>query len=254
MLNNLSIVILTDRKDQLFIDCLKSAYFAKEILVLDYQSENDWQTLNKNKKIRIINKLEKIENFSAVRNEAIALVKTDWLLMLDSDEILQKNAECIIKKLLENKAVAAYQLKRKDVFYKHVLKHGEVGNLWITRLAQTKKIEYQRRVHETPIIDGKIKKSQLVIRHYAHQNLKEFFTAINGYAKLESAWRVEKNWHYSKLRWIIEFFFYPSLKFIQNYLLKLGFLDGLSGFNYAVMMSFHSLLVRVYLYEKYFLT
>jgi hypothetical protein len=38
-----------------------------------------------------------------------------------------------------------------------------------------------------------------------------------------------------------------------NYWLKLGFLDGFAGLSYALMMSFHSLLVRIYLYEKYFL-
>ena len=41
-------------------------------------------------------------------------------------------------------------------------------------------------------------------------------------------------------------------KFVFNYFLTLGFLDGVQGLNMAVLMSFHSFLVRgkQYLLEK----
>jgi hypothetical protein len=47
---------------------------------------------------------------------------------------------------------------------------------------------------------------------------------------------------------ILAIIFYPFGKFILNYFLKLGFLDGAPGFVYAFMMSFHSFLVRGKLY------
>jgi len=39
------------------------------------------------------------------------------------------------------------------------------------------------------------------------------------------------------------------MKFIQNYFLRLGFLDGTAGLISAVMMSFHSFLARGKMWE-----
>ena len=39
-------------------------------------------------------------------------------------------------------------------------------------------------------------------------------------------------------------------KFVSNYWLKAGFLDGWRGLIYAVVMSIHSLAVRVFIYEQ----
>ena len=41
---------------------------------------------------------------------------------------------------------------------------------------------------------------------------------------------------------------YPIAKFILNYIFKLGFLDGLEGLIFAILMSFHSFLVRAKLW------
>ncbi|MBI4226081.1 hypothetical protein HY612_03115 [Candidatus Roizmanbacteria bacterium] len=43
--------------------------------------------------------------------------------------------------------------------------------------------------------------------------------------------------------------FFPLAKFILNYFIKLGFLDGPAGFTYAFLMSFHSFLVRAKLWQ-----
>ena len=40
----------------------------------------------------------------------------------------------------------------------------------------------------------------------------------------------------------------PPAKFIQNYFFRLGFLDGTAGFVQAILMSFHSFLVRAKLF------
>ncbi|MFN4212849.1 MAG: hypothetical protein ACK4FL_02720, partial [Microgenomates group bacterium] len=48
---------------------------------------------------------------------------------------------------------------------------------------------------------------------------------------------------------IFEIIFYPLGKFILNYFIYLGFLDGPAGFAYAFLMSFHSFLVRAKLYQ-----
>ena len=45
--------------------------------------------------------------------------------------------------------------------------------------------------------------------------------------------------------------FFPFAKFIQNYFLRLGVLDGMEGFIHALMMSGHSFLVRAKILTRY---
>jgi hypothetical protein len=41
---------------------------------------------------------------------------------------------------------------------------------------------------------------------------------------------------------IVKIIIWPEVKFFVNYILKVGFLDGIQGFVSAVLMSFHSFL------------
>ena len=59
-----------------------------------------------------------------------------------------------------------------------------------------------------------------------------------------------RNLNKSKKTIIKQMIVYPIGKFINNFILELGFLDGWRGLIYAFIMSLHSLWVRVYWYEK----
>ena len=144
----ITVIFLTNRNDQVFLNALQAVSFAKKILIFDYQSQNNWQQLKKDfPQIKIIKKEQKISNFAQTRNEAISLVKTDWLLFLDSDEILEKEAKDKIEKLIESKA-AAFTLERTDFFHDEKLNWGELRKVKLIRLAKTNKIKFIRKVHE----------------------------------------------------------------------------------------------------------
>lgn len=260
LVKNLTIVIINDRQDQLFERALLSAAIAEEIIVYDQASHNDWSALEeKLKKInpqlnfRLIIRKNPIVDFASLRNKAIAKVHTPWLIFLDSDEILSQKNLHKLPALLKNEKISAYRLKRVDFFHEKKLRFGETGNCSIIRLAKTNTIRYQRAVHEIPVIAGRVANSYLEIEHYPHDNLDDFLKTINHYAKLEASYRFSEKYYYPQLKIIVELLIYPIAKFLINYFFKLGFADGFAGLAYAVLMSSHSLLVRIYLYEKYFL-
>jgi len=260
IVKDLTIIFINDRCDQLFSRALLSATIAQEIIVFDQQTDNDWPNLEKQlKKInpqlnfRLILRNKPIINFASVRNKVIKMVNTPWLMFLDSDEILSETNLKSLPNLLAEKKVSAYRLQRVDYFHDHELRFGETGNYQPVRLFRSNAINYQRPVHELPIIDGEVANSELIIKHYPHQNLTEFFKSITTYAQLETNYRFAQKIKVSKTRIIAQSLTLPLGKFIFNYYLKLGLLDGFAGLCYAILMSFHSLFVRIYLYEKYFL-
>lgn len=260
LIKNLSIIILNDRQDHIFHQALLSAAVAAKIIVFDQETDNDWPNLEKKlKKInpqlnfRLILRKKIIEDFADLRNKAIKKVNTPWLMFLDSDEILSSKNLNTLAQLLKNNQVDGYLIRRVDYFHQKQLHFGETGRAYHLRLARTNKIKYLRPIHEIATVTGQVEKSNLIIKHFPHQNISEFFNAINQYAQIEAIFRFTHNISRSKIKLILETILYPESKFLLNYCLKLGFLDGFAGLTYATLMSLHSLLVRIYLYEKYFL-
>src|SRR5688572_5947692 len=111
---NLTIIILTNREDQKFEKALASAQFAEQVLV--------------------IKNTERILDFSQARNTALKQVKTDWVFFLDSDETLPKNAQEEIKKIIEQNFYDAVYIRRVDYFLGKPLLYGEAGNAYFVRL------------------------------------------------------------------------------------------------------------------------
>ena len=79
--------------------------------------------------------------------------------------------------------------------------------------------------------------------------MDEFIKKINYYSSL----RAEELYGQGKNINVLEIMFVPALKFIYNYFINLGFLDGAAGFVYAFLMSFHSFLVRAKLWQYYYI-
>lgn len=258
-MRDITCVILTDRSDQIFLKSLQSARFFENFVILDYASGNDWSQLRQQLQLpathfRVFPQPTPIHDFAAARNFALQKVQTPWVFFLDSDEIILSTPPAIMEQLLKQ-TNKVFQVKRQDIFQHQLLRFGETATSTPLRLAPTQAIHFKRRVHEVAHIQKgyKIAKSSLVLHHFAHQDLTEFFATICQYAQLEAQFRCLEHWPYSRTRIAIEMLCWPLAKFFVNYVLRLGFLDGFPGLVYAVMMSFHSLILRITLYEKYFL-
>ncbi|MBU0576851.1 glycosyltransferase family 2 protein [Patescibacteria group bacterium] len=221
---NLSIIIITRPDAPTLAQAKKSAQFANEVLVI---------------------KKESISDFAFVRNQALKKAKYEWVLFLDSDEIITAESVSEIRRIIvENKLDGVY-INRQDVFYDKPLKFGEAGSTVLLRMGKKTKMKWQRPVHEIANIRGEVGKSNIKILHYAHSSLQAFCNSITNYAQLETNFRNQSNQSF----YLCQLLFYPWGKFIYNYVIKLGFLDGWRGLSYAVMMSLHSLAVRVLQYE-----
>jgi len=224
-----AIIILNKKADQPVLKRVKKALeFAMEVLLVDTGEEP-------------------VEDFSKVRNQALIKASYDWILFVDSDEVVADESVEQIEKIVLGGEVDLVFVRRKDIFLGKVLRWGEVGNLNLIRLGKKSQIKFERPVHEVIKVNSshKVFNSGIILKHYAHQNIEEFFGKIKFYASREAQHRFENKTKFEP--WGILFF--PMGKFVLNFFFKLGFLDGYRGLVYAMMMSLHSLLVRVYLLE-----
>ncbi|MCZ7544764.1 MAG: glycosyltransferase family 2 protein [Anaerolineae bacterium] len=81
---HLAAVILTRNEARHIADCVKSAVWADEVVVLDTYSTDRTVTLAEAQGARVIE--HPFENFAQIRNAALALVEAEWILFVDADE------------------------------------------------------------------------------------------------------------------------------------------------------------------------
>lgn len=240
----LSAIILTKNEEQNIINCIEAVLFCDEILVVDDNSEDrtvDLVNRLKNPKITIVSHpLE--NNFAQQRNFALSQVNNPWVLFVDADEIILNSLQYEILSHIHNSLDinAGYFVKRIDTMWKKKLLHGEAGNIKLLRLGKKDAGKWEGSVHEKWIISGKTEVLKHPLMHYPHQTLSEFLTEINTYTTIRAQELYKKG---KKSSWW-SIIVYTKAKFFVNYIFKQGFRDGVPGFVTAMLMSFHSFLVR----------
>jgi len=234
-----TVVVLTKNEEKNIVDCLESLSFCDEIIVVDDNS-NDRTVEIAKKTGAIVIKHPLNNDFSSQRNFGLEKARNNWVLFIDADErVSDILAKEIRYKISENKYEGFY-IKREDNIWRKKIKHGEAGNIWLLRLGKKGSGEWERSVHEEWKITGKTGKLISPIQHYPHQSIEVFLKEINYYTTLRA---LELNKSGVKVHWY-DIILYPKLKFLKNFILNLGFLDGVHGLVFALMMSFHSFLVR----------
>jgi len=240
----ITVIVLAKNEEENLKRCLKSVSWADEILVIDDNSIDKTAEIAGSFGAKVI-KHPLGGDFGQQRNFALSKAKNDWVFFLDADEEvngeLKDEILLAVNEAKQNKI--AFYFKRNDFFMGKWLKHGEAGNLKILRLAKKGAGDWKRKVDEI----WEIKKETGVfgspLLHYSHPDLKHFLESINKRSTLNAGVFFEENKKLNFYEWLK-----PIGKFIQNYFFRLGFLDGIRGFIFAVLMSFHSFMVRSKLY------
>lgn len=238
----ISAVVLAKNEEKRIIDCLESLYWCDEIIVVDdYSSDLTVSVIEslENKKIKIFERALN-NDFAAQRNFALRKADFDWVLFVDADERVTDVLANEIKFKTGSTHSAAFFIRRIDNVWGRNLKYGETGNIKFIRLAKKNVGKWVGKIHEKWEIDGKKENLESPLIHYPFREISEFLLKINFYTDLRAKELFDSG---KKANWV-SVIFYAKGKFLLNYFLKLGILDGVPGLIHAVVMSFHSFLVR----------
>lgn len=238
-------IVLTKNEEKNIKVCLATVKWCDEILVIDDNSTDKTREIAKSLGSQVI-KHDLAGDFSKQRNFGLKQAKHDWVLFLDADERLSEELKEEIQTTLKENGLGTtrgFYFKRYDYFLGKLLKHGEMASIKILRLGQRGSGVWQRTVDEKWIIDGKTETFKNPLFHYSHSNLTQFLENINERSTMNAEELYSEGIRITFFDW-----FKPLGKFLQNYFFRFGFLDGLYGFVFAILMSFHSFLVRGKLY------
>ena len=241
----ISAVILTHNNQEMIGDVLETLKWCDERIIVDDNSTDKTLEVVKPYSATVLQHAL-ADDFAKQRNVGLAKAKGEWVLFVDSDELVSsKLRDEILEVIKRDSMTVGYYISRKDFLFGRELKYGETANVKLLRLARRTAGIWERAVHETWNIQGPVASLTTPLLHYPHSSVSEFLAQINRYTTINA--RVFYNEGRRVSVWKI--IAYPKMKFIQNYIFRLGFLDGVAGFVVAMMMSFHSFLTRGKLWE-----
>ncbi len=226
----LTAIIITDQEADGFQPTLQSIAFADEIIVI--RDHPDFHPL--------------AGDFAAQRNYGLSKAKGDWVLFVDDDETVPPALAGEIKKAITSDQYSAYYLARRDRYFGQTLKHGETGNTKIIRLAKKDAGRFARPVHEVWKIKGRVGGLVNPLLHERKELVTPFINRIALYGPIDARSLNSEGKPFSYARLLTN----PLAKFIYNYKLKRGFLDGYLGLFQAYLMSIQSLSVRVFQWSQ----
>ncbi len=241
-MTSLSAIILTKNSQDTIVDCIESVSFCDEIIIIDdYSSDNTVDLIKSfnHPDIKFV-KHHLENNFAKQRNFAISRSTSKWILFVDSDEAVSEELGKSIKRAIESDLYDGYLIRRVDFLWGRKLLHGETAGIALLRLAKKDRGHWAGKVHEEWKIQGKISEIKGQLLHCAHKSIFGFVAKINRYTTIRA---LELYMQGVKVS-LFSVLLYPLAKFLVNYFIKRGFLDGDAGFIHACLMSFHSFLVR----------
>ncbi|MFY8005008.1 MAG: glycosyltransferase family 2 protein [Chitinophagaceae bacterium] len=247
-----TVVIMTKNEASAIADCIAACKpLNQPIVVADTGSTDETVAIAKTYGATILQ--VNWEGYGKTRNTIAALCKTDWLLVIDADE--QPTAELIKNILYLSASVLAanpskvYGFKRRSYLGKKPIYFGEWGRDKVFRLYNK---QYHRwddaLVHEN-IVANKAEKEMIggELLHYTMQNVQQLINKQQHYAQLNA----EKYFKAGKKAGFVKRFLAPVFNFVQNFFLRLGFLDGKEGFIIAKYNMFYVYWKYKALYSKY---
>jgi len=241
----ISAVVLTHNDEDLIGDVLETLKWCDERIIVDDNSTDKTREIAKITGA-IVYQHALGDNFAEQRNFGLNHATRDWVLFVDSDELVPVALQKEILKQVQDDKYVGYYISRKDFLFGRELRYGETAHVKLLRLAKKGAGKWIRAVHETWNVKAEgVASLTTPLLHYPHSTVSKFLGQINRYTTINA--RVFYNEGKRVSVWQI--IAYPIAKFIQNYIIRLGFLDGVAGFVVAMMMSFHSFLTRGKLWE-----
>lgn len=247
-MSKLSVVISTYNSEKKIEDCLRSASFADEIIIVDGTSSD--ATLKIAKKytskifIRTNNPMLNIN-----KNFGFSKAKSDWILSLDADERITPELKTEIESRIMNHelGINGYWIPRKNIIFGKWMKHTGWYPDHQLRLFRHGKGRFpEEHIHEMIKITGESGHLLNHITHYNYDTIFQFIQKLMIYAPNEAE-QLLKNGY--KFQWQ-DAIRMPTKEFLSRFFAREGYKDGFHGLMLSVFMAFYHFVVFSLIWES----
>jgi glycosyltransferase involved in cell wall biosynthesis len=246
----ISVTIITFNEAANIREAIESVQWADEILIVDSESTDNTRDIAEAFGAKVI--VKKWEGFSLQKQFAADKAKFDWILSLDADERVSEKLKAEIlklKELPEENLADGYKLPRLSWYMNRWIRGGGWYPDSQLRFYNRKRGVWKKvLIHESVEMkqDARVEFLNADLLHFSIPNASYHHRQIGErYAPLAARQMFERGRRTSPLKIATA----GLTTFLQTFLLKGGFRDGLAGFCIARFAAHHAFLKHLLLWE-----
>ncbi|WBY01955.1 glycosyltransferase family 2 protein [Ramlibacter tataouinensis] len=226
---SLSIVIVAKNEAQNIADCVRSASFADEVIVLDSGSTDGTPELARAAGATVV--CTDWPGYGPQNNRGIDLARGDWFFSLDADERITPALAAEIRAAIERSDVDGFRVPRISMYCGRFMQHGGWRPDYTRRLARKDKGRFTEHfLHANLQVQGALGTLHEPIVHYSFRTMDAVLEKLNRYSSASAKDMTAAGRKGSLSRAVA----HGLWAFFRTYVLRLGFLDGRWGFMLAV--------------------
>tara|TARA_R110002167_G_scaffold21817_1_gene78731 strand:- start:485 stop:1240 length:756 start_codon:yes stop_codon:yes gene_type:complete len=226
--STLSVIIITLNEELNIGRCLESVKWANEIIIVDSGSNDQTIDIAKSYGVKVFH--QDWLGFGLQKKKALEYATCDWVLSLDADEVISDKLSKEIQQIISSKLKDSYHIKRISQLYGSWVKHGDWANDCPVRLILREHATFSNSmVHERFYSKDGPKKSKPLknlIYHYSFPSVEMMLDKINSYTTSAASESKKSSLFKAVLK--------GQWSFFRSFVLRLGFLDGKTGFLLAL--------------------
>jgi len=221
----LSVVIITLNAEETINLVLQALQNINEVVVYDTGSTDGTTDI-----VRCFKNVSFYEGqfigFGPTKNAAIRCARNDWILSLDADEIPSPELLASVSRIDFENASLVGEVERHNYILGRRVRYSGWGSDFLVRLFHRGYTLFDDKlVHEAVRLPSNAKVVQLSgeLKHYAVNRFDQMIEKVKRYSKLKQSPSKQAIPYPLLLLLVI-------VRFLQTFILRLGFLDGWRGF------------------------
>lgn len=270
--SNITVIIPTYNEEANIRYALESVRdWADAVFVVDSESTDKTQEIAAQHGAQVV--VQSWLGYARQKNWALANlpIKTDWVFILDADEAitdtLRDELLMISRGNASQQQFAGYYVNRLTYFLGKPIRHCGYFPSYNLRFFKQGKARYEEReVHEHMIVEGQTSRLRHLMLHEDRRGLEHLIAKHNRYSTLEAreltrervlrkgedAGPLERG--IATRRWLKRNVlprlpFTALWRFLYMYIVKLGILDGATGFRFCLFLAAYDLFISLKMTE-----
>lgn len=226
---SLTVVIAAKNEAANIAECVASAAFADEVLVLDSGSTDGTPELARRAGARV--ELTDWPGYGPQQQRGIAMARSDWVFSLDADERITPALRGEIEAVLAAPAHAGYWVPRLSEFCGRFMHHGGWRPDRTLRLVKRELGGFTDHfLHAHMTVAGSTGMLRESIIHYSYPSVSSLLEKLDRY----SSGHARDLHQRGKRAGLGRALLHGVWAFVRTYLVRLGFLDGARGLMLAI--------------------
>jgi len=247
-MKKLSVVISAYNEEKKIEECLKSAKFADEIIVVDNSSTDKTKDLAKKYTNNIFTQPNDPEKIDLQKNFGFEKATGAWILSLDADERVSEELKYELASLLDHPkpAINGYWIPRKNRIFGKLIEHTGWYPDPQLRLFKRGMGKFEsEHVHEHIKIKGEKERLTNHLIHENYETVSQFIKKTIVYAENEAKDLINKGYNFS----FFDAIRFPLKEFLSRFFAREGYKDGFHGLMLSLLMAFYHFLIFAHIWE-----